>query len=233
MQHQVMAGEGTSMSSLRETYGKDVATLMGAALVLDTRLFKGKCVEADRVLAKGLGYVVEGGDGGDATAEAQEYFKVLSAKRADVRGLTSAQKLRKDYKRWGEGQGAYGIATIPCSIQDWASDDSSWGDALAQYATEEQVGLMMSMHTFTDANGQFSRELVVHCADASKLEAVCKHMCADGHRAVQEATGAGSLMLTEHREFKDLVHTRAFQQGNLKASRKQVQPVTEAFMNGR
>lgn len=271
---QVMVGAGESMTRVREEYGDSVAGLMGAALMLDTRLFKGKCADLDAALGRGLGYFAEAGE---ASAEAEGYFKRLSERRADVRGLTSAQKLRKDYKRWGEGHRAYGIATVPCSLADWAEDDAGWGAAVVEFALKEDVGVIMVMLTYSGEGGQFGRELVVHCKDAGRLETLCKHLCGDGHALIievgtppdmpsliqqvsrcaylgvstscatslprasrllplltlvlQATGGSGSLGLESSSAAEGLALVKSYIQNNLKASRKQVQPVADIFMN--
>ena len=109
----------------------EVQQLLSAPILLDTEALKGPKTSAlDRQLAADFGLLREGTAEPTAAAEAQH--QTLLDQRVSVGALTSAQRLRKDYKQWTHASLTYGIATVPCSLRAWTDALADIEDALAE-----------------------------------------------------------------------------------------------------
>ena len=84
----------------------EIKALLAAPILLDTDALKGaKTSELDVAMARTLG-LMQGGSS-DVTATAASRHQRLFQERISIAALTSAQRLRKDYKQWQHGAPAY------------------------------------------------------------------------------------------------------------------------------
>ena len=252
----------------------EVQQLLSAPILLDTEALKGPKTSAlDRQLAADFGLLREGTAEPTAAAEAQH--QALLDQRVSVGALTSAQRLRKDYKQWTHASLTYGIATVPCSLRAWTDALADIEDALAevpptapplcppafparlscdesrrkqppapagchtdastQAAEANGLGLLLVMLTSKDEDsGQFQRQLLVYSADPAQMQQCAAFLAASSFPAFESLGVPPSLALDSAAiaAAAPRWHGRralAFQQGNVKASRKQLQPAVEAF----
>mmetsp|Transcript_52705 Transcript_52705/g.124456 ORF Transcript_52705/g.124456 Transcript_52705/m.124456 type:complete len:223 (+) Transcript_52705:2-670(+) len=211
-----------------------VRDLLCGPLLLDTQLFKGKASDVDRRIGGAL--QLRSTDNGEVSEEAVTLYNSLLKSRTDVSGLDSSQRLRKDYKRWGEGEGAYGISTVPCELGEWLKFDSELEGALAAHAEREGVGLLLVMTTFMDDKDVFSRQLLVYAAEEERQRTCVAFLSSQTFPSFQQVGIDPSLSLEPLSlppsslppSWTGRVH--ALRQLNTRASRKQVQPAVEAFM---
>jgi exopolyphosphatase len=187
--------------------------------------------DTDRALAEKLDLM----EGPAASGTAAQLYRALLDSRTQVDGLSSRQRLRKDYKRWRHGGVDYGIATVPCALQEWL-DDPEAGDisgALAATARDEGLSLLLVMTTFMDASGSGLRRQLIVWAPDSSLAGECASFLVSATFLDWEAQlGIAPSLSLESLKLSD-TSLLAFSQSNGKASRKQMQPAVAAFLESR
>lgn len=214
-----------------------VKTLLSGPILLDTDSLLGpKTSELDVSLSKILGLVKEGSD--EATEEAVQRHRTLFEKRISIAALTTAQRLRKDYKQWTHGALSYGIATVPCSLKAWTETHANLEEEIAQDCRTRNLALFLVMLTSKDANKNFQRELLIYSPDMALQEEASSFLSTSTFPSFQQVGVEPSLELSS----KEIVSSTplwkgarvaAWQQLNLKASRKQMQPAVDAFFSQR
>ena len=147
-------------------------------------------------------------------ANRQELFDKLQEEKFNVSSLDSHDLLRKDYKAWKLGAKNVGFASVLLSTTDWLQKDPQLSSSLAQYSDSQKLDVLIAMNAYTQP--QFTRELVVYCAD-------------EGLRGKLLAFLEGSdLGLAKIAGAVDQA-TALYSQANLGYSRKKLQPVMNDF----
>jgi len=227
----------TQLSNDALSSSAEVKALLGAAILLDTEALKGsKTSDLDVSVAASLGLVTEGTL--DVTEHGAQQHKALFEKRISIAALSSAQRLRKDYKQWTHPAMTYGIATVPGSLREWTETHVDIEEVLADVAETKRLGLLLVMLTSKDANNNFQREIIIYSADHELMNKCCLYLAVSSFPFFQQVGVEPSLDL--NREALNVAtplwvgaRSIALQQRNIKASRKQVQPAVESFLNNK
>ena len=149
-------------------------------------------------------------------ANRKQLFDKLQEEKFNVSSLDSADLLRKDYKEWKLGDQNVGFASVLLSVKDWLQKDAQLSSSLATYASACNLDVLIAMNAYTQP--QFTRELVVYCAD----EALRKKLL-----AFLEGSDLGLSKIDGSVE----ANTALYAQANLGYSRKKLQPVMSDFFD--
>ncbi len=151
-------------------------------------------------------------------ADQQELFDALQREKFNVSALSSADLLRKDYKEWQMGGQRVGISSVLLSIPDWLAKDSDLSGSLNTYAQAKGLDLLLAMIAYADPD--FTRELVVYCPDPSLRSRVVTFL---------EESDLGLKPVASDSVNES---TNLYTQANVAVSRKKLQPLLVAFLEG-
>lgn len=205
----------------RDDVARRVARLLLGAIVLDTRLLDAsttRASEVDFVAAEALRGILKWDE--DAT---REEYETLSLARHDQSSFSCAQLLAKDYKQWTMDGYEIGIASFGVRFQDLiARQDVTSVDAECDaFAAARRVDALFMMSSFEDgdAGGSFARQISVMTPSSSRGKSVDARivMTKLGEQTPMTPFDAGAAA---PRAFQC-----AFVQGDVKASRKKIQPL--------
>lgn len=158
---------GLALASAPAAIDRSLAVLMTGTVLLDTVNLD---PQAGRVTPKDAALVAA--VLGHTVMEQKALFDRLQTEKFNVADLSTADLLRKDYKEYVAGSLRYGMSSVLLSIADWKKKDKGLAKALAAYASERKLQVLVVMNAYTEP--RFTRELVVYSADAglfSKLSA--------------------------------------------------------------
>ncbi|MCD6544639.1 MAG: DHH family phosphoesterase [Flavobacteriaceae bacterium] len=151
------------------------------------------------------------------SVDLQKLYDDLQYMKSDVSALSSQELLRKDYKQWANKKMAYGMASVPLSIENWLQKDDDIAKACDIYMKENNLDMLLVMTAYMEDS--FKRELIVIAPDKEFL---------DTFNTMLNETG---LELTPYpKELKSDLNLAVFNQGGLGFSRKKIQPLIEAFL---
>lgn len=130
--------------------------------------------------------------------------------------LSVRDALRLDYKAFSVGDNVFGVSTVLLPLQDFINK-SDVMPAVDAYMNDVGVNLLGVMLTFTDDRGHLHRQLMFVSKDSFPLENMVDFL-------EQQETLQLSKVDAKVEEV-DSVELSCFDQGNSKASRKQVAPI--------
>ena len=150
----------------------------------------------------------------------------IVAVRLDISSLSLRDIFRKDYKEWAEGSLRLGTASVVQNFDfllNKAGSADVFIDALGSWAAEKELDLVAVM-TLSVEGGGYERELLLWARNPAGVRAAKKFV-----------EGAGELELAEYRDgVLDLEGEdqwrRAWKQGSVMQSRKQVAPLIRKAM---
>ena len=149
--------------------------------------------------------------------------------------LTASQCLVIDYKEFSCGdskenkkENTFGMSTIACRLEEFCSKDGCYRD-MVEYlrgpslrADEHcSLDLLAVMSSFVDEKGSYTRELLIASMDERRLDSVNEYLV-----ATEPVMELEVLALSPPPSG---LHVRAYTQGNIKASRKQVAPLLKKY----
>jgi len=193
------------------------ATLLLGTILLDTVNLD---PAADRVTAKDQAIAARLGE--LAGSDADDLFARLEAEKYNVSALGTGDLLRKDYKGWDTPSGRYGMSSVPTSLQNWTAKDPGLVAGLDAFLRSRGLVCLVVMMAYSDADGEFHRELAVHAPDpdlAAGLTAMLK---------------ASDLALSRLRPaaLTDPGQVVFLTLGDRTISRKKLQPLLQRFFCG-
>ena len=158
-----------------------------------------------------------------AGSNADDLFATLQAEKFNVSALGTGDMLRKDYKAWDTPSGTYGMSTVLTSLEDWIAKDPGLVAGLNTFLRSRGLVCLLAMMAYTNARGDFCRELAVYVPDSV--------LAADLTATLE----ASDLRLTRIRlaDLKDPEQVMLFTQQNTSMSRKKLQPLLHQFFSDR
>jgi exopolyphosphatase len=199
---------------------KEVAQLLLSAIVLDTRFLDASTTRAapvDFSAADSLRRVLDWSE-----ADMRDEYEALSAARHDQSSFTCGQLLAKDYKQWKMGEFEVGIASFGVKLQDLiARQDANSIDAeCVRFIDACEIDILFMMSSFEDEenNRAYTRQIAVTASASARgvnLDDVMGKL------------GAGTPLEKIHlaEGAPDALRTQSYRMGDVKASRKKVQPL--------
>jgi len=201
---------------------KEVAQLLLSAIVLDTRFLDASTTRAapvDFSAADSLRRVLDWSE-----ADMRDEYEALSAARHDQSSFTCGQLLAKDYKQWKMGEFEVGIASFGVKLQDLiARQDANSIDAeCVRFIDACEIDILFMMSSFEDEenNRTYTRQIAV----TASASATARGVNLDD---VMDKLGAGTPLEKIHlaEGAPDALRTQSYRMGDVKASRKKVQPL--------
>ncbi len=148
-------------------------------------------------------------------------FARLQAEKFNISALDTQDLLRKDYKAWDSPLGPYGMSTVTSSLADWVARDPGLAAGLDAFLRSRGLACLLATMAYSDAGGDFRRELAVHVPDL-KLST--------GLIAMLEASDLG-LSRIRPAGMTDPGPILFFNQRNTAISRKKLQPLLQRFFS--
>lgn len=201
---------------------KEVARLLLSAIVLDTRFLDASTTRATPVdfsAADSLRRVLEWSE-----ADMRDEYEALSAARHDQSSFTCGQLLAKDYKQWKMGEFEVGIASFGVKLQDLiARQDANSIDAeCVRFIDACEIDILFMMSSFEDEenNRAYTRQIAVTASASASARGV-------NLDDVMGKLGVGTPLEKIHlaEGAPDALRTQSYRMGDVKASRKKVQPL--------
>jgi exopolyphosphatase len=149
----------------------------------------------------------------------EDLFEKLQFERFNVHGFSTRDLLRKDYKEYRFGKLKCGIAAVFQTSSKWDEKDSDLVTVFQEFLEYRKLDLLVVM-TVSNANS-FQRELIVFWHSSSGQARLFSYMQENG----LELT---SLDSCDKKAINNGV-MRIYSQGNIKASRKKLQPLLAKF----
>lgn len=209
----------------------DVATFLTAAIIIDTANMDkayGKGTATDTAALERLAKA-----GGVGPQLRPKLYEKLIAARSDVSSLTSAQLLLKDLKYGRAGGRRFAISAVPLDLKSWRARDPDLLIELSDFARTEGLALCAIMTVYKDAKtGAFSRQLLLFSRDKEMMA----WMRTEAGKGGVEGKSAEldlkpiSEALAKMKRPKGAVFV-AYQQQNVKPSRKQVMPLITKLLD--
>lgn len=210
-------------------FPSELAQLLLSALLIDTNLKPvaegGKATAVDISSATFLVDKISAGisafgAGGDTLSKMLERNQELGVRKSDIGGMAGRDLLRRDYKEYHHQGIMYGLSTVPIPMARWL--EQSGGDwtpveaELNSWMEERSLALLGVLTTYKTANkpngkkGKHARELLLRIIDPA-LSTVPASLEASPVLQLELLKTGGDYTL--------------YQQGNDKATRKQVAPL--------
>jgi exopolyphosphatase len=170
--------------------------------------------------------------------DTQAFFDALQNAKFDPsfwKALSVRDALRLDYKRFStENSGtsiSFGVSTVLLPMPDFVSK-SNLVDGLQGYMQEADVDFLGVMLTYTVNSSGLGRQLVLCGRNPFPLEEMVKFINEQGGLSLTEVSEdalSSSCMDIKDNNDENGLTLRLFNQGNTKASRKQVAPILLQF----
>jgi exopolyphosphatase len=146
-----------------------------------------------------------------------QFFSTLHDAKFDVSGLTVAELLRRDYKEFVAGGRRLGMSAV---LRDLRAMEAKELQASAeQWMATQRLDVLVVMTAFYEGPERiFSRQNWVLAREESVADAIGSHLASDV-----------SLQLTPL-PLGDGVRGRAYSQGDVRPSRKQLAPLVIDFI---
>ncbi|GAA6001521.1 hypothetical protein JCM10207_006706 [Rhodosporidiobolus poonsookiae] len=181
---------------------------------------------------------------GDVAAAAKDALlarlAVLAQKKGDVGGMDGRDLLRRDYKEYSEAGVRYGLSTVPLPLSTWldkaAGQEERWALVLREtraWMAERRLKLAGVLTSYNHVKksgkeGKHRRELLLVAEEGAGLDAVFERIGAEEVLQLEEWKGIEEYGRQEGRG--EGVRWKVWQQGNAKATRKQVGPVMKKLV---
>ena len=161
-------------------------------------------------------------------------FELLQNAKFDIafwRSLVVRDALRLDYKHFAADAGEpFGVSTVLMPLDDFVAKPD-FLESIKRYMDEVNVNLLGIMFAYSaddETNGsQLTRQLMLCGRDGFPLDAMVHFLGRPHHDESLKLSESTSLTLKED----DDIVIRCFEQGNIKASRKQVVPILFQFFD--
>lgn len=163
----------------------------------------------------------------DTDYDRKAFCDKIVAVRLDISALSLRDIFRKDYKEWIEGGARLGTCSVVQNLDyllDKAGSAGALADELGAWADEKGLDLV-SVMTLSVAGGGYERDLLLWGRNEAAVK-VAKRFAdeAAGELGLAQFKG-GALDLDGENEWR-----RAWKQGSLKQSRKQIAPLIRKAM---
>lgn len=214
------------------TWDAQVALLALGAVLIDTQNLTSthKVTKHDTQAVKLLEAFIHMSPRLSPKYDREAFYKQLDAAKSDISPLSLTDILRKDYKAWSESGVELGIASVVQGLPflgDKADAEAGSKDSLvracAEFAQERKLGLFAVMTAFTNAQGDFERELLLLATEEGKSSEAAK-------KFVEKSAGELKLVELDQPATDSVPWIGVWRQDDLEASRKKVGPLLREAM---
>lgn len=192
-----------------------VATLLLGTILLDTVNLDTAAKRATQRDEQAARRLLES-TGSDRT----RLFDRLQAEKFNVSALSTRDILRKDYKEYQMGAVKCGISSALLPLGEWIRKDPQIEASFREYAESRGLDLLLAMSAYT--RPEFRRELAAYSAEAALRERVVAFLAGSGLGLTP--LGPGSR--------PEAGRLRCYAQADASQSRKKLQPLLAAYLQG-
>jgi len=148
-----------------------------------------------------------------------ELFQKLNFERFSVDSLSSYDLLRMDYKQWKMGNEVVGISSSKLSVRNWIKKEKELVQELLKFLELRKLSILYVMVVFNDDQNNIKRELIIFTKEKRKYQQIVEFLMKTDFQfnQMKEQMKGGSYFVG------------CFEQNNVAASRKQLQPLLESF----
>ena len=205
-------------SEFADDMEEELASLLLSAVLVDTVQLQPEYERATPKDHQAAAYLLSRFKTKKEAAFMKCLFDDLLLSKSQVSHLNSYDLLRKDFKCWLVDGLNLGISSINWGLKDWLErdKDKDWYKPIRDFAKERNLDVCMIMTGF-DKGSEFYRELFVNVPSFDKIN-------------TEEFTQA---LLASDLQLEPMILTKdygVYSQKNLKASRKQVQPIVAQIL---
>eukprot|EP01121_Diplochlamys_sp_Union-15-3_P009576 TRINITY_DN2609_c0_g1_i1.p1 TRINITY_DN2609_c0_g1~~TRINITY_DN2609_c0_g1_i1.p1 ORF type:complete len:248 (-),score=39.05 TRINITY_DN2609_c0_g1_i1:20-697(-) len=203
---------------------KELSKFVLGPILLDTVNLDpefGRVQDKDIEVAKKLMPIAEVKDQKDQ----KEFFESLQFAKFDTSKLSTRDLLRKDYKEWPippDNTKNYGISSVLLSIPTWFAKETDFFTELPKFVKHQGISIIFVMHAFTDPTTKTFRRQLTFYSEDEKLFKLTEEALLKSDLQLEV------IVLDAEKESKHKTqHISFYQQNNIKASRKQLQPLLD------
>lgn len=215
----------------------EVATLLLTAITIDTGGLKpdDKGTPTDVDAARFLFAVSTLGQGNsfDGAASLKSLAKDLHDQKADVSHLNTRDLLRRDYKELTFGGLQVGLSTVPVGLKVWTEREdfkkTEFFESLEDYMAARKLNVLGVLTTYKSAKKHEKRRELLFITDKDTVPKEVENRLFEGLDADKTLELEATDKLGKPRHPK---HTRVWNQGNTKATRKYVAPLVKTLVEG-
>jgi len=143
----------------------------------------------------------------------KQFFEKLQYMRFSVETLNTYDLLRMDYKQWTMGSYEVGVSSSKRGIQEWKKKDTNLSKEFDKYLKGKKLDILFAMTQFLDAQNNMVRELIIFTYNKEVYENTKRFLV------------PSELALVEIDVQQSDFIMGFFEQKNVAASRKQLQPL--------
>ena len=211
----IMTPPGTDLLRSNPTEAHGIATLLLAAILIDTANLTSKVTDIDVAAANFLAEFVPETQFGD-------FYTQITNVKMSIEGMTLRDILRRDYKEYDTASGNLGMSTIPRTFQFLRTHYHSFESEYAKFV--EERGLSVHVIMTVDGQGQeFRRGGMVSTRDEDFVKEFAR-------KGAQEYGISGDF-ITGFDETTGGRRYWVYEQSQLNASRKQIAPLVRGIMD--
>ncbi|GAB5360327.1 hypothetical protein AAMO2058_000617900 [Amorphochlora amoebiformis] len=202
----------------------EIAYLLSSVILVDTCNLDPKMNKTTQKDLDALALLEK--KGGVLKKDYSKLFNKILNDRNDISNLSSEELLIKDTK-FGLVNGLhFAIAGVGLDLRAWVFRDGKLIDAFQSFRKQHKLQFAMAMTVFTDSKGIFRREMMI-VGSPSVTKHVEKSLLASDLKLSPISIGIGAP------EKESEVYWCTFEQGNVKASRKQLMPLLKSILTHR
>ncbi|KAG8976374.1 Exopolyphosphatase, partial [Tulasnella sp. 427] len=170
----------------------------------------------------------------DGEASLKTLAKDLQERKEDVSRLNTHDLLRRDYKEFTHGGLQVGLATVPLGLKPWTGKEEfkkkEFFESLEGYMKTRKLDILGVLTTYKSAKKHQRRREILLITDKDTVPKDIENRLFDGFASDKTLELDPTDKLGKARHPK---HTRVWNQGNIKATRKYVAPLVKALIEGR
>jgi exopolyphosphatase len=214
------------------TWDGQVAKLALGAILIDTINMKAehKITDHDRKAVRYLEARINVSPKLGKDYDRDRFFNEINEAKSNIDDLSLEDILRKDYKKWKEGELTLGIASVVQSVKYLQGREKDFAVAVKQFAQKKSLGIFAIMTAYQDPSNQFAREILLIASNDGKAKEAVERFVQNGGKELQLQDAEDPVGVPEDAAFSFQHH---WTQKNLDASRKRVAPLLREAMSGK
>lgn len=214
------------------TWDGQVAKLSLGAILIDTGNMEigSKVTDHDRKAVRYLEAKINVSPKLGKDYDRTKFFSEIHDAKMDIESLSLDDIFRKDYKEWQEGDLTLGMSSVVQSYSYLQGKGEDLQAAVKEFAKKKLLNLFAVTTSGHDESGQFYKEILLTAMGGEKATAAVERFVAISKDDLQLSDRIGVQWSAP--SDKEISFQHLWNQGNTKASRKQVAPFLRKAMSG-
>lgn len=214
------------------TWDGQVAKLSLGAILIDTGNMESesKVTDHDRKAVRYLEAKINVSPKLGKDYDRGRFFTEIHDAKMDIDSLSMDDVLRKDYKEWKEGDLTLGMSSVVQSYSYLQGREEDLQAALKSFAQRKALNLYAITTSGTDESGKFYKEILLTAIGGEKATRAVERFVEIAKDDLQLEDRSGVQWFAP--SDSDIPFQHLWNQGNVKASRKQVAPFLRKAMTG-